>query len=447
MKLYSRKFRLLIVLGLCLGLICLNSPNLSFSISAIEETGSLTSRSNPERSVENSDSSLNASLDGQIEYYLEQTHATSLAAAIIRNGKLFWAKGYGNQSAIDISYLIGSITKTFTATALMQLYEQGLFDLDDDVNAYLPFVLRNPNYLDKAITFRMLLSHTASLGLNETAYFLFSYEDLYKQSGYSTESYPLYPLWFEEILLPNGSFYQPDVWGSWAPGDRFFYSSLGFGILGYLIELLSNQSLEQYFMNNIFLPLNMTHTAFNSSFLEMDKLAVPHEWITTMPIYDVIPVGSHGLKSSIVDLSHYLLAHINGGVYQGVRLLEESSLNLMQDSRHGEEYGFGWDFDITIRNDPSPPAQGHFGTDLGFTAAMWGVRPFGTSELPYGVIILLDQHGIDWDKPPLLNMLFQVAETGFINRPLKTDGFSTISMIGCLLVMVIVIVLKKKRNQ
>ena len=108
--------------------------------------------------------------DKYITFLMKFAHKPSVSACIIINDSVVWSKGYGlydienNKPATpDTLYLMASISKTVTATALMQLYEQELFDLDDDVNDYLPFSLRNPNFLDTSITFRMLLSHRSSL--------------------------------------------------------------------------------------------------------------------------------------------------------------------------------------------------------------------------------------------------------------------------------------------
>jgi len=104
--------------------------------------------------------------DIYINTLMKVAHKPSIAACIIHNDIVVWSKGYGyydlesqKPTNEDILYLQASVSKTVTATALMQLYEQGLFDLDDDINDYLPFELRNPNYPDEPITIKMVLSY------------------------------------------------------------------------------------------------------------------------------------------------------------------------------------------------------------------------------------------------------------------------------------------------
>ena len=116
------------------------------------------------------DSNDDPTFDLKIKLLMKVGHMPSLSACIIKNNGIVWSKGYGfydimhrKKACDDTIYMIGSISKSVTATALMQLYEQGLFDLDDDVSDYLPFTLRNPKYPDVPITFRMLLAHQSSL--------------------------------------------------------------------------------------------------------------------------------------------------------------------------------------------------------------------------------------------------------------------------------------------
>ena len=108
--------------------------------------------------------------DENILSLMKSGHMPSISMGIVKNNSLVWSKSYGYSNILKKEkatnttiYLAGSISKTFTGLALMQLFEQELFDLDDDVNDYLPFSLRNPNYPNINITFRMLLAHQSSL--------------------------------------------------------------------------------------------------------------------------------------------------------------------------------------------------------------------------------------------------------------------------------------------
>ncbi|MFX0211457.1 MAG: serine hydrolase domain-containing protein, partial [Candidatus Hodarchaeota archaeon] len=203
----------------------------------------------------------NAHFDSQIEQFMEEGHIPSIAAGVVYKDEIIWKKGYGNQSDIDTVYKLYSISKTFTSTAILQLYEQDIIDLDDDVNEYLPFEFRNPNYPNTSITFRHLLSHRSSLRYSDT--YSFNLRNLH----------PPFPENLEEYTSPGGSFYNPNTWMDVEPGKRTQYSNLGFDLLAYLVELISQRSFEQYVSDHILTPLEMTNTQYNYSDYNSTKLA------------------------------------------------------------------------------------------------------------------------------------------------------------------------------
>ena len=138
----------------------------------------------------------------------------SLSICLIKNNTIAWSNGYGiydmekNQKPnVDTCYLIASISKTITATAILQLYEQGLFELDDNVNNKLDFDIYNPSHPEVNITYRMLLNHTASLDI-ESADFLNDIMDVYKISSSDLTNKPFieYICQFQKpIILSTGA--------------------------------------------------------------------------------------------------------------------------------------------------------------------------------------------------------------------------------------------------
>jgi len=126
-------------------------------------------------------SSNNLILNQRIKLLMKIGHFPTLSAGTVKDDTLTWSNGYGFYTKLpkirasnDTIYMAGSVSKTITAAALMQLYDNGSFDLDDDVNDYLNFSLRNPKYPDVNITFRMLLAHQSSLrDYNYTDYYIF----------------------------------------------------------------------------------------------------------------------------------------------------------------------------------------------------------------------------------------------------------------------------------
>ena len=293
------------------------------------------------------DLSFKDDFDEQILNHMKKGHMPSISACIIKNDSIVWSNNYGfydvknkKVPTVNTAYMTASISKTFTATAIMQLWEQGFFNLDEDVNNYLPFQLRNPKYPDIPITFRMLLAHQSSLTDTQIALFTyFSILNLPKER-------------FEDFLNPGGNIYNPRNWINKPPGEDLYYSSIGYELLGYIVELLTNQTLNQYCTEHIFEPLNMMNTSFYTSDFDKQNLAIPYIWLLNrylpLPHYEDRNYAAGGLRTSVSDLSHYLIAHMNGGLYDDVRILNEETVELMhtlqypRNNRTHSGYGLGW---------------------------------------------------------------------------------------------------------
>ena len=295
--------------------------------------------------------------DIYITFLMKHAHKPSISTCIIKNDSVVWSKGYGfydiennKQATPDTLYLLASISKTVTATALMQLYEQEYFDLDDDVNDFLPFNLRNPNYPNNPITFRMLLSHRSSLASDNSDRLCISYIP----GDPDISSYP-HP-WLEEYLSPGGCAYHSSVWADCPPGEKFIYANIGFSIIGYLVEIISGMNFNQYCKYYIFTPLGMYNTSFRLKDLDINNIAVPYFFknknYVANPHYGMLFIyPGASLRTSVNELSHFLIAHLNGGRYNDVRILNESSIDLMHTAHYplddrGYGYGLGWSIKI-----------------------------------------------------------------------------------------------------
>jgi len=324
----------------------------------------------------------------------------SLSACVIEDDEVTWSKGYGlydlensKHATENTIYNIASITKTITGTALMQLWEQELFDLDEDVNNYLPFSLRNPNFPDDPITFRMLLSHSSSLNYESGVAGVKNYGWLNFSADPPFANYP-YP-WLEEHLIPGGKWYYSGRWSNvYSPGDYSVYANVNFDIVAYLVELISGECFLEYCNNQIFVPLKMYNTSFNLSNLDIENTAIPYHYhngeylqinelsyllgeFTPPDKYwrvHMYPVG--GLYTTVSDLSHFLIAHMNGGVYNGVRILGEDTIEEMQRIQPPgnieaglQYYGLAW----IIFKDPlifNVTISGHSGDTYGVSTWM-----------------------------------------------------------------------------
>ena len=155
--------------------------------------------------------------------------------------------------SLDAIMNIGSISKTFTATAAMQLWEKGMLQLDVDINKYLDFKITNPKYPDKPITIFQILTHTSSIQDGK------AYHESYS-CGDPTQS--LHD-WIYNNLNPDGTYYyQGSSFGDWSPGTNTKYSNVAFGLLGLIVEKLAKKPFNEYCKENIFKPLGMINTGW-----------------------------------------------------------------------------------------------------------------------------------------------------------------------------------------
>jgi len=307
------------------------------------------------------DQTLGQGFDQKIMMLMRLAGFRSLSACVITDDHIVWYKGYGyydvskeKQPNLHTIYILASITKTVAGTALMQLYEQGLFSLDDDVNQYLPFELRNPNFPQDPITIRMLLSHTSSLNTNT--------QNQYYWGNFSGDPpFAFFPEpYLREFLLPGGRFYDDTIWSTqYPPGEHAMYANVGFDLISYLVDLISGEPFLDYCDTHIFHPLQMYNTSFNLSRLNLEQVAVPYQRYagryyllndldflmgkqTPPDLYwrpRFYPAG--GLYSSVSDLSHFLIAHMNDGVYNGTRILQKETIDLMHQIAPDNTIGYG----------------------------------------------------------------------------------------------------------
>jgi CubicO group peptidase (beta-lactamase class C family) len=328
--------------------------------------------------------------DQAINDYMNNGHMPSMALAIIKNNSMVWSKGYGyadiknkKEATNETVYMIASISKTFAATAIMQLWEKGLLDLDDDVNEYLPFNVRNPNYPDMPITFRMILTHRSSIASRTINLFtIFSILRVpYGKMG--------------EYLNPGGKLYSPKNWENYPPGEKKSYSCTAYELLGYLVERITNQSFPEYCTKNIFQPLDMKNTSYHPSYYNPEQLAVQYIYLLgryiALPEFEDRNYASGGLRSNLEDLSHYLIAYMNGGEYNGVKILKNDTVKLMFTRQYPDDYfigyGLGWQIFSSHNHSESNLRIGHSGGMPGSQTYMF-YHVFDN----VGIIIFTNQH-------------------------------------------------------
>jgi CubicO group peptidase (beta-lactamase class C family) len=334
---------------------------------------------------------------------LERLSVPGLAASVIKNGRIVCIATAGKSNigenipvTSDTLFLVASVSKTITVTALMQLYDQGKFQLDDDINKYLPFQIRIPGADETPITFRQLLTHTASI------------KD-YSLSSYITKgSDSPIPLadFVKDYFTPGGKYYNADSnFQSGPPGTVSDYANMGIVLAGFLVETISGVPLDKYSRDNIFAPLGMNRTSWRLADINQSMLAMPYD--DTPDGFK--PFGHYGeanypdgmLRTSVVELAHFLIAYMQDGAYEGQRILKEETVRemLKNQSPLDATQGLVW-FTDTIGD---RMVWGHNGSDYGASAQMW-FDPVAKE----GVIIMANGN---WeDAEGLIQALFEEAD-------------------------------------
>jgi len=260
--------------------------------------------------------------------------------------------------------MLASVSKTLLPTAIMQLSEKGLISIENDVNDYLPFDVKNPNFPDAKITVEMLLTHTSSIsdkGYNSPAFYL---------SGYLNYPQPLGEF-VEDYLTPVGQYYSENSYSENSPGSVYSYSNSGASLLGYIIECVSGLDYNEYCKLNIFQPLGMTYSSFLYSETPIDEIASFYNDMNLKPDFYTYPDYPAGhLITTVEDLSKFMRAYIMGGTFNGYQLLKPESVDFIlqehfTDNFHNQGLIF-YKFDfygLTL--------WGHNGGDLGLATEMY----------------------------------------------------------------------------
>lgn len=268
---------------------------------------------------------------------IEEMHIPGAVIIVFKDGEIWFEKGYGYSNLetgalVDPKgslFRIGSISKLFTATAIMQLVEDGLVDLEQDVNHYFTdFQIESAGFAP--IQVKHLLTHTSGFDERVFGMAIENYEDMIDLKEYLKANEP------KRVR---------------APGQYIQYSNYGMGLLGLVIEEVTGLSYETYIKEHILLPLEMTntHVVMNSETLEdlVREYSYSNGEYIELPLYDFgyPPAGS--FLSTAEDMTKFMQIHLNQGEWNGVRILEEETIGMMHErqfSQHPLVQGFGFGF-------------------------------------------------------------------------------------------------------
>ncbi|HEU6452632.1 MAG TPA: serine hydrolase domain-containing protein [Gemmatimonadaceae bacterium] len=282
----------------------------------------------PQRGVRDA-AELEAFIDGVMAGQLRRQHVAGATVSVVKDGKLLFAKGYGYADVekrkpvnpATTLFRIGSVSKLFTWTAVMQLVEQGKLDLDTDINKYLDFKI--PDTYEQPITLRHLMTHTP--GFEEDSRGLIS-----------DDSSDLQPMseWLPKHIPTR---VRP-------PGTYSAYSNYGATLAGYIVQRASGMSWEEYTEKFILEPLGMSHTTARQPLPAAlkDDMSVGYKYGggTFKPKkFEVVlrgpPAGS--VSSTAEDMAKFMLAHLGGGALDGKRILGEATTERMHERVFGHD--------------------------------------------------------------------------------------------------------------
>ena len=316
-------------------------------------------------------------------------------ALVVRKGKIVYNKAFGmadnatgRKMQTDDIFRIASQTKAITATAVMMLWEEGRFQLDDPISRYIPEfknagVLKTFRYsdttwttqlADREITIRHLLTHTSGIGygfIDGDERFRLIYQKAGITDAFTTEKVILAENIKKLAKLPLHH----------NPGEKFTYSE-GLDVLGYFIEIISGKPFDVFLRERLFNPLGMTDTWF---YLPTDKakrlVAVEKpengKWVhqPEKPVDPDYPVkgaktyfaGGAGLCSTAKDYATFLQMYLNGGELNGVRILSRTTVNTILANHTGNLMSgpgryYGLAFGVLTQKEEDSGGQGSLGT-------------------------------------------------------------------------------------
>ena len=277
---------------------------------------------------------LNEWIDSLFTEGINSNNIAGATIVIMQGDSILHTKGYGladieSNSPVNSSYSIfgiGSISKTFVATAVMQLYEDGKLELDRDVNRYLKSFQLDYKFND-SITLRHILTHTTGFDVSNI--------------GTATR--------LEKDVIPLAQYLKrrmpPQIR---AAGKIITYSNQGYALMGLIVEEVSGLPFHEYISQNILKPLEMDYSGFKrqaelkdnyaTSYLQKGGLLIPYK-----PQFELnYPAGSFSATAS--DMGHYISMFLNDGNYKGVQILDSSSIAEMFNTpfRHYEKAKYGW---------------------------------------------------------------------------------------------------------
>lgn len=362
----------------------------------------------------------NSDLDDFILEEMEFENAPGMSTLIVKNGEIVWVESYGwadVESSIPVEdstvFMLASVSKVFTGTALMILHENGQIDLDRDINTYLPFSIEVPNFESDSITARMLMTHTASIADNDPVM------DTYYSNGDPT--IPLAEL-IERYFTTSGNDYNASAnFLNNAPGTVHSYSNMGTALAGYVAEAASGMDFSEFCNQHIFNTICMENTSWYLADFDTANVARPYQWTGS----EYQPYAHYGfadypdgqLRSNVLDLANYLIAFLQEGSFQNESLLNPNSVTEMLTSQVPSVQvgqGLNWyNEEIFLSGGGTVSVWGHNGGESGVSTDIY-IDP----DTEIGIAVLSNGEGDNlYVVDELYNYALTLSTSGVGNPP------------------------------
>lgn len=323
---------------------------------------------------------------------MDQSKIVGMSVAVVKKNHLIYTHSFGLKDIAshtpltdDGLFRIASISKTFSATSVMQLVEAGKLSLDDDVSKLVGFRVRNPKFPETVITLRMLLSHRSSINDNQ---------------GYFTL----------DVINPGKNTDWAKCYNDYEPGTAWQYCNLNFNITGTIIEKTSGERFDQYVRHHVLDPLGLyggycVDSLDKSRFVSLYEFNVDsNKFVLSTGAYAprsaeianyvmgystpvLSPTG--GMKITATDLAKYMMMHMNLGRSNGKRIISKKSARLMQTNLSGKD-GYGLAMMTRDSLIPGKTLKGHTGDAYGLRSAM-----FFQPKDKFGIVIIISGYHSD----------------------------------------------------
>lgn len=377
-------------------------------------------------------------LDDCLSHLRARHDLLGMSVVAVRDRHVCYARGFG---WADISrhipvgdetlYRVASASKSITATAVMLLCDRGLLHLEDDIGGHLGYAVRNPRHPGTPITIRMLLSHTSSLADGP------SY-DAFLSASYHADPPPA----LAELFAEPGRGGAGGLFRDYAPGSRFEYANLNYGILGTLLEAAANMRFDHFCRQHLFLPLGMNATFQIQDVANIDTVAVLYRkhdgaWMPQWDDFQGVPppvrdlsryrpgtnalvFSPHGgLRASANGLATFMRMHLNDGAWNDVSILKPETARHMRcaqcmcEGAGGIAFRWGLGFHLPLSQDTAffdGPVAGHSGEAYGLMSAMYFNAANGT-----GIVFITNGCGAGFHRP-----------AGSVFSSIESDVFKTV---------------------